>query len=36
MIVGHVGVSTFPPLLGRRGGAIQRRIVAPVPLAPPA
>jgi len=27
MIVGHVGVSTFPPLLGRRGGAIQRRIV---------
>ena len=27
MIVGHVGVSVFPPLLSRRGGAIQRRII---------
>jgi glycosyltransferase involved in cell wall biosynthesis len=27
MIVGHVGVSVFPPLLSRRGGAIQRRIL---------
>lgn len=27
MIIGHVGVSVFPPLLSRRGGAIQRRIV---------
>jgi glycosyltransferase involved in cell wall biosynthesis len=27
VIVGHVGVTVFPPLLSRRGGAIQRRVV---------
>jgi glycosyltransferase involved in cell wall biosynthesis len=27
MIIGHIGVTVYPPLLSRRGGAIQRRIL---------